>query len=325
MKFEYSAGAVIYKEGRDGKPLFLLLMKKNNEYDIPKGHIEKGESSEEAARREIKEETGLDVNFIPGFSTVTKYFFYVKKEKTMKTNRLFLSRMDNPKVRISHEHRGYYWLTYEQTMKAIKYKNTRQLFTEANWYIERCNEMEKLNREYSKLPEKEKGWGLSRRLVPGEGPLSAKVMIIGQAPGRNEDERQRPFIGRAGILLGNVLSKARLKREKIYITSIVQFFPPENRMPTDKEVELCLPFLKRQIELIKPAFIITLGSLSSGVLIGVKSIEKDHGKIIRKARTVYMPTYHPAAALRFPRLYKPIVEDLRKFSAEMRKAGGNKE
>ncbi len=318
MKFEFSAGAAIYREDPEKGIVFLLLMKPNNEYDIPKGHIEEGETPEIAAKREITEETGLDVDFIPGFSTVTRYFFYKNKERVLKRNRIFLVKVSSPKVKISEEHKGFDWLTYEEILNRIKYKNTRKMFAEVLDYIGRYNEVRKINDEYSRLPEKSRKWDLSSRLVPGEGPLNAKVMLIGQAPGRFEDEALRPFIGRAGKVLSAVLSKARLKRDKVYITSVVQFFPPENRMPTDREVELCLPFLKRQIEAIKPSFIITLGSLSSRVLAGVNSVDKEHGKIIEENGITYMVTFHPAAALRFRRCYDIMLSDFRKFSGIIR-------
>ena len=324
MRLEFSAGAVVYKEDEEGKPLFLLLMKENKEYDIPKGHIEKGESSAEAARREIREETGLEVDFTPGFSEVTKYFFRRKKTRVIKTNRIFLAKVKDPEVRVSEEHIGYDWLGYEELQKRIRYKNTRQLFATAMDYIRRMGEMDALNGEYSMLPSSQTGWDLSRRLVPGEGPLNATVMCIGQAPGRFEDEKLRPFIGRSGMLLTDALSKARLRRERIYITSVVQFFPPGNRMPTEKEIDACMPFLRRQMEIVKPEFVIALGSLASKMLVGTESVEKDHGNVAKEGETTYMVTFHPAAALRFKRVHLLFIEDMKKFGRAVRESQGRR-
>ncbi len=317
MIFEFSSGAVIFRKDQDGKILFLLLEKANGEYDLPKGHIEKGESAVEAAKREITEETGLSVEFIPGFSIMTKYFFYKNKSKVLKKNKLFLAEVRSSKVTISPEHKGYSWLTFEEITEKIKYKNTKTLFKEASSYIRKKELMDKLNSEYAKLPSSEKIWNLSKRLVPGEGPLNASVMLVGQAPGKNEDESLRPFIGRSGKLLSSMMYKAGINRSDTYITSTVQFFPPANRLPTENEVALCMPFLMRQIEIIKPSFIITLGSLSGKVLAGVESIEKEHGRIIKRNPITYMVTYHPAAALRFKRVLELMSEDFKKFGREI--------
>lgn len=325
MKLEFSAGAVVYREDPKRGLLFLLLLKDNDEYDIPKGHIEAGESAAVAAKREIKEESGLVVNFVPGFSTGTRYFFYNGKEKVFKRLRIFLAKSETEKVTISEEHKDYGWFDYDETLKKIKFKDLRKVFTDAFDYIGRGKEMGEINKEYAELPASQRKWELSHKLVPGEGPLNAKVMIIGQAPGRFEDERLRPFIGRSGMLLSEALSKARLRRENVYITSVVQFFPPKNRMPTDEEVKLCLPFLKRQIDLIKPKFIITLGSLSSWILVGVESVEQDHGKMVEKDGITYMVTFHPAAALRFKRVHDIMLGDLKKFGAVIKGAKKEKE
>ena len=114
MIFEFSSGAVIFRRDQHGKTLFLLLEKANGEYDLPKGHIEKGESAVDAAKREITEETGLSVAFIPGFSIMTKYFFYRNKSKVLKKNKIFLAEIHSSKVTISPEHKGYSWLTLDE-------------------------------------------------------------------------------------------------------------------------------------------------------------------------------------------------------------------
>jgi uracil-DNA glycosylase len=184
--------------------------------------------------------------------------------------------------------------------------------------MEREKYISSLNKEYSMLPEKNRKWSLSRSFVPGEGPLDAKVMIIGQAPGRNEDVQKRPFIGTSGKFLDRLIKLAGLERESTYICSVVQFFPPDNRIPTDEEVDLCKGFLFRQIEMIDPKFVILLGALSSKTVMDVDKVSINHGKAIKKNGRTYFISMHPAAAVRI-RTKMPIMEeDFRKFGKVMR-------
>ena len=324
MSFEFSAGAVIYRR-KEGRPVFLLLVKKGGEYDIAKGHIEKGETAKAAAEREIMEEAGIAVSFKEGFANDIRYFFYRKKNRVFKKVRIFLAEAGSEKVKISEEHIGYEWADYDAAVQKIKFKEMRRVFAKAAAYIDKIARMENLNRRYSSLPSENRNWELSSRLVPGEGPLDAQVMLVGQAPGRNEDEQLRPFIGRSGLLLDEALKKAGIRRERCYVTSVVQFFPPENRMPRDEEVGLCRPLLMEQIEIVNPRWIISLGSLSSSVLAGVEKISEAHGQFVSMGTREIMPTFHPAAALRFKRIRSLFEEDLCGFAARTgqtkRKAG----
>ena len=311
MKQEISAGAIVYKVDKGVKILFLISPKKN--LDIPKGHIEKGENSIEAAKREIKEETGLDVDFIPYFEYRNKYFFSENGERILKRVNVYLANVSkSAKIRISEEHIGYKWLSYNEAMYKVKYMDMKALLKKAYDYIKRYEEMKGLNARYKSI-SKEKGFGLSGRFVPGEGPLDAKIMLVGQAPGDTEDKMLRPFVGRSGRLLDEILAHVNIKRDSVYITSVVQFYPPKNRLPVRKEVELCKPFLKRQIEIIKPKFIILLGSLAAQTMLGIGSVEKSHGRAIRRGSITYLVTYHPAAALRFPRTKRNMLRDFEKF------------
>lgn len=165
-----------------------------------------------------------------------------------------------------------------------------------------------LNSEYAKLPKRQKEWRLSRNFVPGEGPANAKVMLIGQAPGRNEDIQKRPFIGTSGKFLDKLINLAGLDRKETYICSVVQFFPPENRIPDDEEVELCREFLFRQIDIINPKVIILLGALSAKTVMNVEKVGTNHGQIIRKNGRIYFISMHPAAAVRI-RSKMPIMEN----------------
>ncbi len=308
---------------KEGKP-YLLVLRREKDYDIPKGHIEKGETAIEAAKREVKEETGLEPRFLPYFWLTTKYFFFEGKEKVFKTVKFFIAESNTDKVTISFEHIGYSWLTYEEVMNTIGYKDLKQILPEVYDYILRNEAMKKLNSEYAKLPEKASSWNLSRNFVPGEGPLNAEVMLVGQAPGRNEDEQLRPFVGRGGQLLDKMLKAAKIDRQKAYITSVVQFYPPGNRVPTKDEIDMCLPFLNRQIGIVKPKFVILLGNVASGAVIGISSVNAKHGSSISKNGITYFVTFHPAAALRFKSIEAMMLEDLKKFGEEIKAASSTR-
>lgn len=318
IDFQFSAGAIVYRKEK-GEVRFLLLRRHNGDYDLPKGHIEKGETAEIAARREIREESGLSPDFLPFYKTTTKYFFHEKGKQILKSLKLFIAKTDEYYVKVSYEHISYEWASFDQAVRMLKHKNYARILADVREYIGKWEAMQALNEEYARLPASQKGWDLSRKLVPGEGRLDAKLMLVGQAPGDNEDRLGRPFIGRSGRLLDSILRKARIRREDVYITSTVQFFPPKNRLPSSDEVRLCRGFLKRQIEIVKPRYILLLGNLASKELAGMGTVEVNHGKTVVKDGITYMTTYHPAAALRFPGNVKPMVRDMKKLAAMMRK------
>lgn len=174
-------------------------------------------------------------------------------------------------------------------------------------------EIQKLNQEIrncQKCPLAK----VRRNAVPGEGPIDAKIMVVGQAPGREEDKVGRPFIGRAGQFLNELLRIAKIKREKIYITSPIKCFPPNNRPPKKSEIKACFPYLKKQIGIINPKFFILLGKTAIDTLLGGGKLEKIHGKLVKKNGKFYFLTYHPAAAMRFLKIKKLIEKDFRKLS-----------
>ncbi len=308
MLFEYSAGAFIYKI-IEGKVFLLFLRSSRNNMDVPKGHIEKGETVEEAATREIKEEAGLTVTFLPYFRESTQYFFVEDGDRIMKKVYFFIANITNEKVEISKEHKAYSWLDKEEAIREMKFKDMKERIPRIYDYIERYELIKDVNKEYQDLPTKTKNWNLSKRFVPGHGPLNAETMIIGQAPGRNEDIQGKPFVGRSGEALNEYLKKAKIKRDKVYITSVVQFFPPENRAPTKEEIVLCKGFLLRQIELIKPKRIILLGNIACETLLGNGKVTEEHGKVVKKDGIDYMITLHPAMALRSSKTAAKLLDD----------------
>jgi uracil-DNA glycosylase len=173
--------------------------------------------------------------------------------------------------------------------------------------LDKIAQMEKLNLEYSKMPSRVRNWNLSRNFVPGDGPLDAKVMFIGQAPGANEDIQKKPFIGTSGKFLTKLMNLAGLDRESVYISSVVQFFPPLNRVPTDEEINSCRDFLFRQIDIVDPKLIILLGAVAAKTVANVDKVGTNHGMILKNNGRTYFISMHPAAAVRI-RTKMPIME-----------------
>ena len=159
-----------------------------------------------------------------------------------------------------------------------------------------------------------------RNAVPGEGPLDAEVMVVGEAPGRSEDEQGRPFVGAAGKLLDRFLEEAGLERRRVYITNIVKCRPPNNRDPRPEEIQACLPYLLEQIRIVRPKVIIVVGRIAGSTLYRLaglrwEGVRRERGRIVRAriggVEVVIVPTYHPAAALYNPQLRVELEEDFR--------------
>ena len=146
--------------------------------------------------------------------------------------------------------------------------------------------------------------------VPGEGPENADIMIIGEAPGFNEDKEGRPFIGAAGRLLSELLANAGFTRGDVYITNTVKCRPPDNRNPLPFEMDQCKKYLERQVELINPEIIITLGRFSFNRFFPDETIGASRGKLMTQGDQKFYPMYHPAAALRQDRFKKLLEEDM---------------
>lgn len=162
-----------------------------------------------------------------------------------------------------------------------------------------------------------------KNAVPGEGQLSAKIMFIGEAPGRNEDEKGRPFVGAAGRILDDLLKKAGIERSQVFITNIVKCKPPNNRVPKEDELTACRPYLDRQIALIKPKVICILGRTAYSSLLGGSSITANRGKILERAGQKYFLTFHPAAVIYNKGLLSVLEADLKKLAVEINKDEGS--
>ncbi len=148
--------------------------------------------------------------------------------------------------------------------------------------------------------------------VPGEGNPKARLMLVGEGPGATEDATGRPFVGQAGQLLDSILQAIEVPRETVYITNIVKCRPPQNRKPLPDEIAACIPYLHRQIELIRPKVIVALGGTAGEAMLGVR---KSLGELRNKVHTFngipLVVTYHPAALLRNPNWKKPTWDDVR--------------
>jgi DNA polymerase len=151
------------------------------------------------------------------------------------------------------------------------------------------------------------------KVVPGEGAEDAQIMFIGEAPGWHEDQQGRPFVGPAGQFLDKLLASVNLKRESVYITNIIKTRPPNNRDPLPQEILSCKPWLDRQIKLIRPHIIVTLGRLSMALYFPGRTISQIHGMAYEKEGVTYFPMYHPAAALHQPGLRETLLRDMLKL------------
>ena len=163
------------------------------------------------------------------------------------------------------------------------------------------------------------------RVVPGEGAENAEIMFIGEAPGWHEDQQGRPFVGPAGLYLDQLLASIDLKRKQVYIANVIKCRPLGNRYPLPTEIHNCRKWLERQIELIHPKMIVTLGRYSMAMFFPGKSISKIHGTAQKRDNTVYYAMYHPAAALHQQSLRQAIEADMLKIPSLLAQAETIKE
>jgi uracil-DNA glycosylase len=162
-------------------------------------------------------------------------------------------------------------------------------------------------------------WKGRKNLVFGEGNPDASLMFVGEGPGADEDAQGRPFVGRAGQLLNRIIEAIDMKRDDVYIANIVKSRPPNNRVPEPDEVFACLPFLKKQIAVIAPQIIVTLGAVATNNLLSATlSITKVRGEFRQMGTTLVMPTFHPSYLLRNPAAKREVWEDMKKVRDRLR-------
>ena len=172
--------------------------------------------------------------------------------------------------------------------------------------------------EIARLVERCTDCPLSRsrtNAVPGEGPADAEIMFIGEGPGYHEDRQGRPFVGPAGQFLEGLLASIGTGRERVFIANMVKCRPPENRDPLPAEIAACSKYLDRQIELVNPRLIVTLGRFSLGRFFPGESMSRARGKIREKDGRYIYPVMHPAAALYRQELRTTIIEDFKAIPA----------
>ncbi len=150
-------------------------------------------------------------------------------------------------------------------------------------------------------------------LVFGEGDPACVVLFIGEAPGLNEDQQKRPFVGRAGQLLRQMIRELDWKESNVYITNIVKRRPPENRDPLPSEIEAYAPYLSRQIGIIDPKIIVPLGRFAMNYFLPEAKISRDQGKVFKAGGRFVVPMFHPAAALRSPAVAQAFRESFKKL------------
>ena len=149
--------------------------------------------------------------------------------------------------------------------------------------------------------------------VPGEGPETAALVFVGEAPGYHENQQGRPFVGAAGHFLEELLASIGMKRDQVYIANVIKCRPPGNRDPLNDELEACRPYLIQQLDLIDPRLIVTLGRFSMAYFLGNVSISRIHGQPQQKDGRIVFPMFHPAAALHQPKYRSAIEQDFLKI------------
>jgi uracil-DNA glycosylase family 4 len=169
-----------------------------------------------------------------------------------------------------------------------------------------------------------------KKAVPGEGDSNARVMLVGEAPGSSEDLQGRPFVGAAGKFLETLLSGIGLSREEVFICNIVKCRPPRNRPPRPLEVQTCTRSLERQMEIIKPKLLVTLGSCSTTYIFsrahlpftGITAVRGKIGRVIlHEVQMTIFPTFHPAAALYSAKYREQITADFKLLKKELETTG----
>ncbi len=186
------------------------------------------------------------------------------------------------------------------------------------------SELAKVNAEINECQQ----CGLGRRrlkAVPGDGPENASIMFIGEAPGWHENQQGKPFVGPAGQLLDELLKSISLNRQTVYIANVIKCQPPDNRDPLPEEISACADYLTRQIAIIKPKIIVTLGRFSMAKFFGGESISRIHGQPRKIGDLIVFPMYHPAAALHQPRLRQDLINDMKKLPAILAEMGSIEE
>ncbi len=201
---------------------------------------------------------------------------------------------------------------YARSLRLAKKLPARMRPTEDNQMLQPANNMTDLAAQIKVCTRCDLAKSRTQA-VPGDGPHSAQIVFIGEAPGFYEDQQGKPFVGPSGQLLNELLASIGMKREDVYITNVVKCRPPQNRDPQPEEMEACRIWLDTQLELIKPKVVITISRYAMARWFPNKKISEIHGKAQRFGDLVVVAMYHPAAALRAYNLRKVLEEDFKKL------------
>ncbi|MBL1212654.1 MAG: uracil-DNA glycosylase [Ignavibacteriae bacterium] len=239
-------------------------------------------------------------------SSVKKYILESLKDQKEIFGDILYEKSINIEVKERQEIKSDRWHVAEKT----------EVKTDNNLFMEDFQKADNLASLNDMIKECQKcSLGKTRKsFVFGVGNPNADIMLIGEAPGADEDEQGIPFVGRAGKLLTDILIAINLQRDEVYIANIVKCRPPKNRNPLPEEMETCMPYLHKQIELVKPKVILCLGLVASNALLKNKStLTGLRGNVYELNDIKVMATYHPAALLRNPNWKKGCWEDVKKF------------
>ncbi len=235
---------------------------------------------------------------IDGIEEIISTENHTTKNKTsIKPKKFHENSKENPRIGIPKPSET----TDKTKINNLKQQHITKTFTQIN----KSQDLAKNINSLSELFEKYKACqrcplGKTRNnLVFGEGLSNPSIMFIGEGPGADEDSQGEPFVGRAGRLLTKMISSIGIERDDVYITNIVKCRPPENRNPTPAEISCCLPIIKKQIEILNPKLIVTLGNIPTKTFItDAHGITKAHGKIEHYEKWTLLPTFHPSYLLR---------------------------
>jgi DNA polymerase len=248
-------------------------------------------------------------------SSMKKVIEALKDQQNIFGDYLFEEKIITTKSKISTTAKQY--STKEPAKKTTVVKEpsnkSKSLFNGVKEDWEKVESLEQLNKMICKCTKCVLHKGRNN-FVFGSGNPNADVIVIGEGPGAEEDKQGLPFVGRAGQLLTDILKAIKFSREEVYIGNIVKCRPPDNRTPLPAEMETCLPYLRKQIELIKPKLILCLGlTAAKGLLNKKDSLTSMRGQVFEYEGIKTMVTYHPAALLRNPNWKKDCWIDVQKF------------
>lgn len=246
-------------------------------------------------------------------STKKKIIEALKDQQAIFGDDLFEEKISNAKPVIKNDEVKIEPKPSKPTYVKEPVKNSSGLFTDTKSEWEKSESLEQLNKLISNCTKCALHKGRNK-FVFGSGNPNADVLVIGEGPGAEEDKQGLPFVGRAGQLLTDILKAIKFSREEVYIANIVKCRPPDNRTPLPDEMETCIPYLQKQIELIKPKLILCLGlTAAKGLLKKKDSLTSLRGQVFEYEGIKTMVTFHPAALLRNPNWKKDCWIDVQKF------------